>query len=73
MIKILWFAVVMTAHGPVTLQVEERETFADNDKCLSFAARMAPRLADYVRGAAGLDWPDRVHISFKCEPNGQPI
>jgi hypothetical protein len=73
MIKLIWFAAFVHAQaGPQIVPISETTVFSDRAKCEAFGNLMKARLADYARGAAKLDWKDRVAVQFKCEPSGQP-
>lgn len=73
MIKIIWFVAVMLADGqPMFSVITEATTFDDRAACAVFGKDMAPRVADYARGAMSLNWDEKVEVAFECKANGQP-
>tara|TARA_R110000868_G_scaffold368772_2_gene631909 strand:- start:80 stop:304 length:225 start_codon:yes stop_codon:yes gene_type:complete len=73
MIKLLWVvAFVHAQSGPTTGRIKEETIFTNEVECSAFGEAMKGRVADYARGAAGLQWKNFVAVLYKCEPNGDP-
>lgn len=68
MAELVWFAVFLN----IAVPFNETTKFKDVDACEKFGAEMAPRAADYIRGALKLDWDDKIKIDFICAMPGQP-
>lgn len=71
MFKMLWLvAFIHPQEGPQVAPVPEITTFKDEAACEAFGKEMSPRMMDYTRGAAGLDWSIKVSVHYRCEMDG---
>lgn len=71
MMRLIWFALLMTAQGPQILPLVDETKFENAEKCDAFGKLMAPRMADFVRGKIDAPWALEIPIGFRCEPIGQ--
>lgn len=71
MITLVWFALVMTAQGPQSLQLSENNTFETTAICEAFGEAYTPRVQDYMRGVLKADWDDNIPVRFECD-SGKP-
>jgi hypothetical protein len=69
MLKLIWTVATLTVQGPLVTDVPESTTFRDAAACVAFGEAMAPRVADWVRGAIRTDWEHEVGVTFRCEPD----
>lgn len=70
--KLIWVAVVVTAHGPQVVPFIDETPFKADAECVAFGEKMKDRTSDFVRGMFDIRWDAPVRVYFKCEPNGQP-
>lgn len=67
MYKMVWLvAFIHSQAGPQVAPIAETTTFKDEAACMAFGKEMSPRVMDYARGAAGLDWGDAVSVHYRC-------
>lgn len=72
-IEVLITVAFMTSAGaPYVAKFDEKVRFMTQDECRQWEARMTPRIQDYVRGAAGLDWDAPVLVVVECLGRGDP-
>lgn len=69
---LVWLVMTIGPQGPVQGPIPESTRFDSQQSCEKFGADMAPRLADWVRGALRAEWSHPVRVEFKCEPDGRP-
>jgi hypothetical protein len=74
MVEIMWaFAFISVQGLPAEGVMKENNKFDTLEKCADFGAEYAPRVADYVRGMAKLDWDDPVHVRHACLDKRTPV
>lgn len=72
MVKILWLFAVLSQNGVTPGELTDTRTFNTQAECDAFGETMAPRAADWVRGAIGADWTTQIKVAHRCEADGQP-
>lgn len=71
MYTLIWMvAFIHVQAGPQVVPVGETTTFPDEAACMAFGKDMSPRMMDYARGLAVLDWSDPVSVHFRCTQGG---
>lgn len=65
-------AFVTPAGKPIVSPFVEDNVFVTIAECEEWGVKMAPRIEDYTRGAAHLEWADPVKVLIECRVQGEP-